>query len=366
MAKKTDKDDIVHMRLSKGEWWLICFLRNIKFHFKSVDSKRTTRKQVTVEEYNIIMGIRMNTYYEGIYRDSIAKVTVKSPLRQKGNKPPMYEELEAEYEERKDSFNSTIEKSYIRRLFFDIETSPMVVTSFQLGSKISITHHDILREWAIICICYKWEGKDKVYSLTWDENMDDKDMLREFITIAASAHEIIGHNSKRFDIKKIRTRCYYHSIPMMPFYQELDTLQLSRREFSFASNKLDYISQYKGHPDSGKIKTTKSLWHRCMDNEREALNEMVEYCKKDVQILEDTWRELVKYNSKPSILAQYTDSAKYACPVCANEHIETPIRQYTPTGMPRYLVTCRSCGYKYRISGAIYADYIRNNIDRDE
>ena len=68
-------------------------------------------------------------------------------------------------------------KTKRRRLFFDIETSPNIGTFWQAGYKKTISPEDIIKERAIICICYKWEGEKKVYGLTWDENQDDKNFL---------------------------------------------------------------------------------------------------------------------------------------------------------------------------------------------
>lgn len=85
-------------------------------------------------------------------------------------------------------------KTNRRRLFFDIETSPNVVLSWRTGYELTIPHDNILEERAIICICWKWEGEDKVSSLTWDRRHCDKKMLKEFIPIINSADEAIGHN----------------------------------------------------------------------------------------------------------------------------------------------------------------------------
>jgi len=133
-----------------------------------------------------------------------------------------------------------------KRLFFDIETSPNVVLSWRTGYNLTITPYDILQERAIICICWKWEGEEQVHALTWDKKQNDKSMLKAFIKEVNKADEIIGHNSDRFDIKWLRTRCVYHSVGMFPTYQTLDTLKMAKSGFNFNSNKLDYIAQYLG------------------------------------------------------------------------------------------------------------------------
>lgn len=113
----------------------------------------------------------------------------------------------------------------IRRLFFDIETSFNIGWFFDIGYNKVITYDQILEHAKIICISYKWEGQDKVYNLKWDSNKCEKKMLEKFIRIADSADEIVGHNSDRFDIKWIRTRCIYNRVPMFPKYVSFDTFK---------------------------------------------------------------------------------------------------------------------------------------------
>jgi len=134
----------------------------------------------------------------------------------------------------------------IKRLFFDIETSPNIGLFWTAGYKQNISHENIIKERAIICICYKWAGEDEVHSLTWDKNQNDKKLLEQFIKILNDANEIIGHNGDRFDLPWIRTRCLYHRIPIFPNYTTLDTLKNSRSKFKFNSNKLDYIASFLG------------------------------------------------------------------------------------------------------------------------
>jgi len=94
----------------------------------------------------------------------------------------------------------------MKRLFFDIEVSPNIGLFWQSGYKLNIGHDSIIKERAIICICYKWENQKTVHSLKWDEKQNDKQILKQFIKIIDSADEVVGHNGDNFDIKWIRTR----------------------------------------------------------------------------------------------------------------------------------------------------------------
>ena len=61
-----------------------------------------------------------------------------------------------------------------KRLFFDIETSPNIGMFWTAGYKLNISHDNIIKERAVICICYKWEDDKDVYYLQWDSKQNDK------------------------------------------------------------------------------------------------------------------------------------------------------------------------------------------------
>jgi DNA polymerase elongation subunit (family B) len=92
-----------------------------------------------------------------------------------------------------------------KRLFFDIESSFNIGIFWRSGYNLTIQPDDIIKERAIICVSWKWEGKDEVHHLQWDENQCDKKLLKAFIKQLNKADEIIAHNGDRFDIKWLRT-----------------------------------------------------------------------------------------------------------------------------------------------------------------
>lgn len=181
-----------------------------------------------------------------------------------------------------------------KRLYFDIEVSANVVYAWHIGNKVDIRPDAIIKERAVICVCYKWEGQDKVYSLQWNKG-DDSEMLAKFAKIIDSADEVVTQNGDNFDIKWLRTRCIYHGISISPKFNSIDTLKMARGGFKFNSNKLDYMGQYLGL--GKKIKTDYDLWKDItLNNSKEAMNKMVEYCKQDVNLLEKVYKKLQNFS----------------------------------------------------------------------
>ena len=180
-----------------------------------------------------------------------------------------------------------------KRLFFDIEVSPNIVLSWRIGNNLNLDHNSIIQERAIICICYKWEGEDKVSSIQWN-NGDDTDLVGKFTKIIDSADEVIAQNGDSFDIKWLRTRCIYHGIPMSPKLNSIDTLKMARNNFKFNSNKLDYMGKFFGL--GSKMKTDFGLWKDILlKNDKKAMSTMIAYCKQDVILLEEVYKQLQQF-----------------------------------------------------------------------
>lgn len=246
--------------------------------------------------------------------------------------------------------SKTDKKRQLKRLFFDIETSPNLVFSWNVGHECRIDYDNIVKERAIITICYKWQGNPKVYKLTWDKG-DDKKMLQDFIKVMHEADEIIGHNSNQFDTKWIRTRCLYHNIPMAPTFTSIDTLRVSRGGFKFNSNRLDYITKFLG---IGKKKETGgfSLWKDVMKGSSKAMNKMVRYCQNDVVILEKVFKRLNPYITPKTHVGVLMGKSAYTCPECGGNHAQKRGTSVTATGGLKQRLQCQkpTCGKYYSIN----------------
>ena len=206
----------------------------------------------------------------------------------------------------------------IRRLFFDIETTPNVVYTWRIGYNINVSHDSIIKERVVLSIHWKWQGSDRVHNLRWDDSHNDKEMLIKFIKIANQADEIIAHNGDRFDMKWLRTRCIFHRIPMFPEYKTLDTLKKAKAHFNFNSNKLDYISQFLGVGAKTEHEGY-SLWLKCMDGDEEAMEKMIEYGDNDVVILEDMYNVLMPYIKHNTHHGVHNGGNSSHCPNCGSK-----------------------------------------------
>lgn len=79
----------------------------------------------------------------------------------------------------------------MNRLFWDIETSPNIVTAWRIGHKVTLLPGSIIKERAVICIGYKWEDDPETHLLTWNSKQEDQGMLARFARVAAQADELV-------------------------------------------------------------------------------------------------------------------------------------------------------------------------------
>lgn len=239
-----------------------------------------------------------------------------------------------------------------RRLYFDIEVSPNIAFTWNIGYNLNIGHESIIQERAVMCICYKYEGENKIYSLTWDKG-NDKQMLIKFAQILNSADECVGHNSDKFDIKWLRTRCLLHGIPMVPDFQSIDTLKLSKKGFRFNSNKLDYITQFLGI--GKKNYTAYDLWKDIvLKNNKKAMSEMVEYCKQDVNLLEQLYNKLSPYIIHKSHRAIFEGGSICDCPECSSKRTISNGTRISASGIIKRRLHCMDCGKYFSIAETKY------------
>jgi hypothetical protein len=237
----------------------------------------------------------------------------------------------------------------IKRLFIDIETCPMITYTWNIGREVSIGHENIIEEPRIICIAYKWEGKPPE-SFDWGKKRCDKSMLDQIVKIIASADEVIAHNGDRFDVPWIRTRCLKHGIRFPYRLPSVDTLKQARSGFRFPSNRLDYLGQYMGH---GNKKETGGfgLWKAVMDGDKEALFNMVEYCKRDVELLENVWGTLYDYTKPTTHMGVQAGGYKHWCPKCGSSNVKlNGNKKVSAAGVPRIQLRCKECKCQYMMN----------------
>lgn len=233
-------------------------------------------------------------------------------------------------------------KSLPRILLFDVETSFYHFTGWgtykQYIDHYRITKHQYILSWAA-----KWLYDDEIMSdiVTPKEAKarDDKRVLKSIWKLLDESDIVIGHNSERFDIRKLNWRFISHRIPPPSPYKTIDTLKISRREFFAPSHKQAFLTEYLGARE--KLDTNYALWQRCEAGEKKALDEMVEYNRRDVVGLEEVYLIIRPYIHNHPNLGVLMDED--VCTNCGSKSLEETDSVYLTTANKFLVYRCDDC-----------------------
>lgn len=182
-------------------------------------------------------------------------------------------------------------------LLFDIETAPILAYVWGLFDQ-NVGLNQIQADWHVLSWCAKWLGEEEIFyedQRKAKDLEDDSAILKKLWKLLDEADIVIGHNSKKFDTKKINARFIYHKMQPPSSFREIDTLSIARRRFAFTSNKLAHLAKFL-ECKSQKLTHQKyagfELWSECLKKNKDAFKEMELYNKADVVTLEDVYIKL--------------------------------------------------------------------------
>lgn len=232
--------------------------------------------------------------------------------------------------------------SDLKIVSWDIETSLMQNGSFGLFNQ-NINYKHIIKDWVILCACWKELGKKKVHSVSiGDEGdfNDDYNVVKTLRDYLEDVDILIAHNGDKFDLKKFNARLIYHKLPPLPKIVTIDTLKQARNCAKFSSNRLDYLGEFLGV--GGKMYNTQGLWiDILLNNSENSLKQMVKYCKRDVVLLEDVYLALRPYmKSHPNI----AEGGSLNCPKCNSKYYTKHKTRITAQGIKKQQYQCKGCG----------------------
>lgn len=252
-----------------------------------------------------------------------------------------------------------------KRLFWDIETSFCEGHFWRPGWNQTILPHQIIKYAQIISVSWKWEGKEEIHHLDWGLNKQcDKALLKKFIKVLDSAHEIVAHNGDRFDIKWIRTRAVFHGLAMRDQYTSIDTLKLCKKYLALPSNKLSEAAKYYNLPlkrDAGGIETWMNIVFK---KDKKALEHMHYYCDGDVITLEALFHKLQPYIRNKSNYSVLFTGRKFACPECGSLKVTLNERYTTAQGTIHCYMLCqeKECRQHFKVNNKTYMDLLQYRI----
>jgi uncharacterized protein YprB with RNaseH-like and TPR domain len=214
----------------------------------------------------------------------------------------------------------------------------------------------------IITAAFKWQDSVEVHALHWEAGKEqfqesDEKLIRELIPEMSKADEIVAHYGDKFDIPWIRGRALKHGI-VMPILKTVDTCAWSRKLFRLSSNKLDFIGEYLGL--GGKIRTSYDLWKDVtFHGDKDALEKMITYNQRDVELLEKVYHRLSLYGADKSHAGVMEGKDKWTCVRCGSESVRHVRRMVSAAGTIKHQMRCKSkdCGKYYMINSNSHTEW---------
>lgn len=238
-------------------------------------------------------------------------------------------------------------------LVFDTETAAATALTFG-RFKVNLSQDNILDNggW-ILCACWRWLGSNVTESinLTQDEVLtkDDSRIVAKLFELYEQADAVLAHNSLGFDHKVVQARAIYNGFPPLPQVKVLDTLQLVKKYLKLPSNRLDAIGEFFGL--GRKISTGGiSLWRKVQEGDEEAMEQMVEYCLQDVDLLYEVYlrtRQLGRAGSDFNAALYFNDDL-VRCRVCGSSEVEVTGRTIETSLNVFDEMRCNECGAVHR------------------
>ena len=236
-------------------------------------------------------------------------------------------------------------------LTFDIETRPMV--GYIWGPKTryvtpdKITDHGGMLTWAA-----KWYGEREVmFSADWTDGHEG--MVRRLHDLINEADIVVGYNSDRFDLRRVRNEFVRLGLPPTNPVRSVDLIKTVRSVFDFPYNRLDEVARELGLP--GKVAHQGfTLWTDCLAGDAKARALMERYNKGDIRVTEavyDALRPWIPNHPNLNLWAGTDENGNpiEVCCNCGHGGITLVSGTTAKTALTAYaLVECRKCKTKMR------------------
>ena len=231
-------------------------------------------------------------------------------------------------------------------LFLDIETAPILMTSWSMRSPQASAVW-VERDTFILMFSYKWAHEKSVKTCCLPDfprykrsKYDDKDLCGILHRLLDEADIICAHNGDAFDIKKINSRLIVNNFGKPSPFKTIDTLKIARAAFKFDSAKLDNIGRYLS--EGRKIPNTgAALWRGCIDGDPKSWRTMRNYGKQDTALLERVYGRLKSWAPNHPNMNLYNDGV--ACPTCQSDNVQRR-GVIIKLNSKRHRFHCQGCG----------------------
>lgn len=223
-------------------------------------------------------------------------------------------------------------------LYTDIETSPLVAHLWGLFNQ-NVSLSQLLESTRMICFAARWRGAKRTEF--YSEFHDGKDeMILAAHQLLTEADVVVHFNGKRFDVPHFNREFLQAGLRPPAPYQQVDLLEVVKKNFRFPSNKLAHVTQALGL-ETKATHDGHETWIKCLAGDPKAWAVMKKYCIKDTEILEPLHDKILPWVENHPNMRLFEDVN--GCPNCGVDALVKEGFSYTSTGKyQRY--SCGNCG----------------------
>lgn len=228
-------------------------------------------------------------------------------------------------------------------LTFDIETTPMLIWAYETFNANAL---EIEQDWYMICWSARWLGGKQISRAIWDykgykpRSTDDRELVQDLWNLLDEADIVVGHNGRKFDVRKTVAKGIEYRLPPLPPYKIVDTWEQSKKLGAFSSHRLGSLGEKLGIGE--KLPTDKKLWFDTMNGDEKAQARMLRYCKQDTKLTEELYLTLRPYMTSHPNIAVLSEKRE-GCRNCGSNKLQARGFSITLTGK-RQRFQCQSCG----------------------
>ena len=226
-------------------------------------------------------------------------------------------------------------------LTLDIETRPNLAYIWGLWDQ-NAGLNQVAEFGSVISFAAKWHGKKPV-EFRSDFHDGHTAMVQRAWELIDEADVVVGYNSKSFDMKHLKREFVLAGMTPPSPYKDVDLMLAVKRQFKFASNKLDHVAKQLGL--GAKVQHDGfDLWRRCMEGDAKAWATMRRYNKHDVVLTEQLYDRLLPWIPNHPHHGLYVDDASTPrCGSCGSTELQR--RGYAVTQLGKYQrFQCQGCG----------------------
>jgi len=234
----------------------------------------------------------------------------------------------------------------LRTIVLDIEISPHLTYTYDTYEADVVK---MVKPQFLLSFAYKELGSKKVTVVALPDFKNhykrkphsDQLLCKELARVLSDAQVVIGHNFRKFDMRKINARFLYWGMKSPPQVQIIDTLLLYRKVADCPGNSMAKLSSFFGL-DEQKLHFGIDDWIKCIDGDMDTWKREKEYQVRDINVNEQLYYRLRSYI--PNHPHLHPDTSKVVCHACRSNRLRPKGYRYYPRGGRKRRFMCRDCG----------------------